>query len=203
MNKILVAAGMTFWWMASIVLGISVLEPIMRAISLLPGVNEDRLSWVMELIFALVTGIAQWILLVLFFKKAFWWTIATTAGMGLGLAIQFGLFLLIPLDSKIGALAWALPDPIGGILEWGILQGSMGLAQWLFLRRSIPRAGWWVVFSLVAGAAMGVAVGVGVQVPSAEVAAIPLCVGGIPGIGMALLLWGKSPQRQSLQEVGR
>jgi hypothetical protein len=134
----------------------------------------------------------------------FWWIISVAVALFF-VSLLIRLIVYIPGidEDRVGAFAIPLAYALfTGALQWLMLRtriktagwwplaslGGMGLGQWLVLRRSLTPAGWWIAINLLAGVLLGLLVGVGVQTPSWEVYAAPLCMGLLPGQGMAVLL---------------
>ncbi|MCL4561597.1 MAG: hypothetical protein M1281_13415 [Chloroflexi bacterium] len=183
------------WWLLSAIIAVLLLGPLIGLISNLPGINVDQLgAFTIPLAYALIAGTLQWLILRTRIKKAGWWPLASLGGMGAGFLILFGLMAGLPQETA-QSISSSLPEPVQGMLEWGIEAGALGLVQWLVLRKSLPRAGWWIAISLLGGLLLGLMVGVGVQTPSWEVYAIPLCMGLIPGLGLAGLFWSWENRR--------
>jgi hypothetical protein len=184
------------WWIVSIAIAILLWQLILFGVlwRFISGDNEDWLGLIIMLpLYALITGSLQWIYLHFIIKKAGWWIPSTIMGIMTGYLFLIGLMRIIPSET-VQYLGETLPDPIAGLMLWGTLQGSMGLSQWMVLRYSFPKASAWIFISLLAGVIFGVIVGQGIQSPSSEVYALPLCLGGIPGFGLAVLLY----QREKL-----
>ena len=77
-------------------------------------------------------GLIQWLILRSRLSLPIWWIVATSVGLGVGLAIS-----TIFLGSETA----------GNPLLWrGLITGaSMGLAQWLLLRPIVPQSIVWIV----------------------------------------------------------
>jgi hypothetical protein len=86
--------------------------------------------------------------------KPMWWTLATTIGIGLGLAAgvvlveQVGILMTgnRPNVAQLSTVARAT-----SFIALGFLAGTiLGAAQWLVLRSQIPEVKWWILSSGVA-----------------------------------------------------
>lgn len=93
-------------------------------------------------------GTLQWVVLRKRVKRASWWVLFTTLGMGAGFAL---------IEAATPTLSWVL----GGGSIYGFVNGAgvgslLGAMQWLVLRGRTHRAGWWVLASGV-GTGLGFA----------------------------------------------
>jgi hypothetical protein len=79
-----------------------------------------------------ILGLVQWFVLKGQLPLTYWWIIATSAGMLLGLAIS---------------TAFLGSETSGAVLLWraAITGGCIGLAQWILLKPILPQAWIWVV----------------------------------------------------------
>ena len=79
-----------------------------------------------------VLGVIQWLVLKGQIPVPFWWVIATSAGMALGLAIS---------------VAFLGSETSGNVLLWraAITGVSIGVAQWILLRQISPQMWIWIV----------------------------------------------------------
>ena len=85
-------------------------------------------------------GASQWIMLRRHFSDAYWWVLASVAGMAVGYAAAATVVNRVPL------------------LAGAVIGVAAGASQWIMLRRHLSGAYWWVLAS-VAGMAVGFAVG--------------------------------------------
>lgn len=105
----------------------------------------------------------------------FWWVLASTVVLALGLAVGFFATVLSHaffFVSKLGVVGEALNFAVGGAVAGALL----GSAQQRYLRRGVLPADWWVLASTV-----GWAVGAGMG------GAVDLVVGG-EGLNFALMV---------------
>ena len=79
-----------------------------------------------------VLGLIQWFVLRAQIPVPFWWIIATSAGMALGLAISVAFF-----GSEVSGNSLLGRAVITGII--------VGTAQWLVLRQILPQSWIWIV----------------------------------------------------------
>jgi serine/threonine-protein kinase len=83
-------------------------------------------------IVGVVLGLIQWFVLRAQIPMPFWWIIATSAGMALGLAISVAL-----LGSEVSGNSLLGRAVITGVI--------VGAAQWLVLRQILPQSWIWIV----------------------------------------------------------
>ena len=103
--------------------------------------TEDVLFlYVFFLIFCLLSGVFQFLLLRLYLPEMGGWVSATMAGCVL-------VFVMMAMMQRIIGgnflLIW------NGALAFASIGGLIGLSQWVFLRRRIPNAGWWVLAGIL------------------------------------------------------
>ena len=99
--------------------------------------------------FGLMVGLAQWLVLRRWIRRAGWWVLALAVGSALGALL--GGPLVMPLVEMVAwEYGWEVGDAIHGILVGGIAGILIGIAQWLILRRHARKATWWVLLSMIA-----------------------------------------------------
>ena len=81
----------------------------------------------------LITGLAQWLVVIRWhIRQARWWILATAIGWPIGLF--GGIAVLSGVSVADGQAS----------IVWAVLGASLGLAQWLVLRNKVQRAEWWI-----------------------------------------------------------
>ena len=91
------------------------------------------------IVFGVITGFFQWLVLRRYLSRAGWWIVASAVG-------------------------WAVGIALGWIVHWGdvgfvAIGATVGAGQWLILRRQVRRAGWWILASAIGWAVGWWAVG--------------------------------------------
>jgi hypothetical protein len=92
------------------------------------------------LVFGLLTGFLQYLLLRRFLPRMGWWIAATLSGLSLG--VVGSRFLIHTLHRNLDSI-WF------GVLMTVIVFGSMGLAQWFVLRQWVHHAAWWILANVL------------------------------------------------------
>jgi hypothetical protein len=91
------------------------------------------------IVFGVITGFFQWLVLRRYLSRAGWWIVASAVGWAVGIA-----------------LSWIVHWDDVGFVAIGAIVGAV---QWLILRRQVRRAGWWILASAVGWAVSWGAVG--------------------------------------------
>ena len=117
--------GWGFWllWMLASAVGSVLLGKGMQFVD----------SELLVALLGLIVGIAQWLVLRQYVRKAGWWILASAIGWGVGFILAFTVIdLYFYFSSEELALA------VDGV----IVGATYGLAQWLALHRLVHQAGW-------------------------------------------------------------
>jgi hypothetical protein len=139
-------------------------------------ITEDYLSGdTIWLVFGLLSGFLQYLLLRRYLPRMGWWIAATMSGLLLGLVGNHLLFQ--PLYSILDSM-WF------GILMTVLVGGSMGLVQWVVLRQRVHHAAWWILANVLG---WGV-IGWGAEILTNQI--IPVVgILVVPGIATSVALW--------------
>lgn len=136
------------------------------------------------LVFGLLSGLVQWLVLRRLFRPAGWWMAANGLGIPLGFAAANLLQRL---------LLWSGPSLLDQAAGFGIPGVLVGMAQWLVLRSHFRKAGWWVLIStagwLLGGCLIWV---IDLQLPAfneilTSYTLVGLIIGTGTGLGLMLL----------------
>jgi hypothetical protein len=92
------------------------------------------------IVFGVITGFFQWLVLRRYLSRAGWWIVASAVGWAVGIA-----------------LSWIVHWDDVGFVAIGAIVGAV---QWLILRRQVRRAGWWILASAVGWAVSWGGVGI-------------------------------------------
>jgi hypothetical protein len=106
-------------------------------------ITEDfMLGYVFFPLFALLTGLLQYLLLRHYLSRMGWWIATPALGWLLGIAVVYLGYAIWPVVLNARSTWWA-------VLVFASIGATTGLVQWLVLRRRVPRAGWWVLASVL------------------------------------------------------
>ncbi len=104
------------------------------------------------LVLGIALGTPQWLVLRRHLPRMAWWVPATSVGVALGLVVAVWWRFTLSYD---------YPTDLGFRVAVAMMGASLGLfiglAQALVLKRHLPRAGWWVLTSVTAWAALATA----------------------------------------------
>lgn len=101
-----------------------------------------------------MTGLAQWLVVVRWhIRQAGWWILATAIGW------PTGLFAGIAVASWVN-----VGNEQAGIAVWIVLGAALGLTQWLVLRNKVQHAEWWILASMALWSTSGL---IGIKVADA------------------------------------
>jgi hypothetical protein len=100
------------------------------------------------ILFGVVIGTLQWLVLRRHIPRASWWIAATVAGLGLGFAASL-VFSVAPdsLFVRFGGLHWNVLQDVANFLVAALI---LGLSQRLVLRQHFRRTWWWLLPSALA-----------------------------------------------------
>jgi hypothetical protein len=113
----------------------------------LTHITEDYLGGdTILLVFGLLTGFLQYLLLRRFLPRMGWWIVATMSGLLLG--VVGSRFLIHTLHGNLDSI-WF------GVLMTVLVGGSMGLIQWVVLRQRVRHAAWWILATILGWGVLG------------------------------------------------
>ncbi len=117
-----------------------------------------------QLLFGMLLGIAQWLVLKRYFLRMHWagWAIATAISAFLSRFAAPFVYLIIPFRSASNNTL----DILRFALVIVSAQLVIGVAQWLVLRRHANHAAWWIPATAASGLIIGVVSGAFYQIVS-------------------------------------
>jgi len=162
-------AGVSFWLLWTV------------ATSAASGVVFLLPYWIAALVYGVLLGSLQWLLLRSQIARAVWWIPAGVAGWPLALAATY---LVHWIFRKLGG-------PYLGIAGYSAVAGAaIGCVQWLVLRAELRRAGLWIAANALAwglGFSLGVHLAGGRGFPPMLAGSLSGAMGG--ALTGAVLLW--------------
>lgn len=163
---------------------------------------EESSAFVGGLVSGVLLGVLQWLILRLHVRVGLWWTIVTTAVLGLlsyGAALVWSGGLVITSITLWGPymgppaagiyLYYGLASAIVGCLFGGVTGALLGAGQWVVFRRARVASGRWITANVL-GLGLGFAAGAVVLVslmlsfgPSRTVTMLAILLsGGLRGV---------------------